>query len=252
MPEAATKAASIASQFKDPDLFREAAYIDGQWVTASKTFPVDNPATGEIIANVPDLGASETRQAIEAANRAFPAWSKKTAKERAVILRKWFDLLLANQEDLAKLMTLEQGKPLAEAKGEVAYAGAFIEWFAEEGKRIYGDTIPQHQSDKRIVVIKQPVGVVAAITPWNFPLAMIARKAGPALASGCTLVIKPAEQTPLSALALAVLGERAGVPKGVFNVITGSRSKSAANSPRIRSCASSPSPVPPKSASSSW
>ena len=222
MPEAATKAASIASQFKDPDLFREAAYIDGQWITASKTFPVDNPATGEIIANVPDLGASETRQAIEAANRAFPAWSKKTAKERAVILRKWFDLLLANQEDLAKLMTLEQGKPLAESKGEVAYAGAFIEWFAEEGKRIYGDTIPQHQADKRIVVIKQPVGVVAAITPWNFPLAMIARKAGPALASGCTLVIKPAEQTPLSALALAVLGERAGVPKGVFNVITGS------------------------------
>src|ERR1700722_1018686 len=196
MPEAATKTTSIASQFKDPDLFREAAYIDGQWVTASKTFPVDNPATGEIIANVPDLGASEARQAIEAANRAFPAWSKKTAKERAVILRKWFDLLLANQEDLAKLMTLEQGKPLAEAKGEVAYAGAFIEWFAEEGKRIYGDTIPQHQADKRIVVIKQPVGVVAAITP--------------------------AEQTPLSALALAVLGERAGVPKGVFNVITGS------------------------------
>src|SRR3984957_1031372 len=196
MPEAATKTTSIASQFKDPDLFREAAYIDGQWITASKTFPVDNPATGEIIANVPDLGASEARQAIEAANRAFPAWSKKTAKERAVILRKWFDLLLANQEDLAKLMTLEQGKPLAEAKGEVAYAGAFIEWFAEEGKRIYGDTIPQHQADKRIVVIKQPVGVVAAITP--------------------------AEQTPLSALALAVLGERAGVPKGVFNVITGS------------------------------
>ena len=156
MPETATKAVSIASQFKDPALFREAAFIDGQWVTASKTFSVDNPATGEIIANVPDLGASEARQAIEAANRAFPAWSKKTAKERAVILRKWFDLLIANQDDLAKLMTLEQGKPLAEAKGEVAYAGAFIEWFAEEGKRIYGDTIPQHQADKRIVVIKQP------------------------------------------------------------------------------------------------
>jgi succinate-semialdehyde dehydrogenase/glutarate-semialdehyde dehydrogenase len=222
MPETATKTATIASEFKDPKLFREAAYIDGQWITASKTFSVDNPATGEIIANVPDLGASETRQAIEAANRAFPAWSKKTAKERAVILRRWFDLLLANQEDLAKLMTLEQGKPLAEARGEVAYAGAFLEWFAEEGKRIYGDTIPQHQADKRIVVIKQPVGVVAAITPWNFPLAMIARKAGPALAAGCTLVIKPAEQTPLSALALAELGERAGVPKGVFNVLTGS------------------------------
>jgi succinate-semialdehyde dehydrogenase/glutarate-semialdehyde dehydrogenase len=222
MPETATKTATIASEFKDPKLFREAAYIDGQWITASKTFSVDNPATGEIIANVPDLGASETRQAIEAANRAFPAWSKKTAKERAVILRRWFDLLLANQEDLAKLMTLEQGKPLGEARGEVAYAGAFLEWFAEEGKRIYGDTIPQHQADKRIVVIKQPVGVVAAITPWNFPLAMIARKAGPALAAGCTLVIKPAEQTPLSALALAELGERAGVPKGVFNVLTGS------------------------------
>ena len=222
MPETATKTATIASEFKDPKLFREAAYIDGQWITASKTFSVDNPATGEIIANVPDLGASETRQAIEAANRAFPAWSKKTAKERAIILRRWFDLLLANQEDLAKLMTLEQGKPLAEARGEVAYAGAFLEWFAEEGKRIYGDTIPQHQADKRIVVIKQPVGVVAAITPWNFPLAMIARKAGPALAAGCTLVIKPAEQTPLSAMALAVLGERAGVPKGVFNVLTGS------------------------------
>jgi len=222
MPETATKTATIASEFKDPKLFREAAYIDGQWITASQTFSVDNPATGEIIANVPDLGASETRQAIEAANRAFPAWSKKTAKERAIILRRWFDLLLANQEDLAKLMTLEQGKPLAEARGEVAYAGAFLEWFAEEGKRIYGDTIPQHQADKRIVVIKQPVGVVAAITPWNFPLAMIARKAGPALAAGCTLVIKPAEQTPLSALALAELGERAGVPKGVFNVLTGS------------------------------
>ena len=222
MAETATKTASIASEFKDPKLFREASYIDGQWVTGSKTFPVDNPATGEIIANVPDLGAAEARQAIEAANRALPAWGKKTAKERAVILRKWFDLLLANQEDLAKLMTLEQGKPLAEARGEVAYAGAFLEWFGEEGKRIYGDTIPQHQADKRIVVIKQPVGVVAAITPWNFPLAMIARKAGPALAAGCTLVIKPAEQTPLSALALAELGERAGVPKGVFNVLTGS------------------------------
>ena len=220
----ATKAVSITTELKDQTLFREAAFIDGQWLGAKsgKTFAVDNPATGEIIANVPDLAAPETRDAIEAAHRAFPSWSKKTAKERAVILRKWFDLILANQEDLARLMTLEQGKPLAEARAEVAYAGAFIEWFAEEGKRIYGDTIPQHQPDKRIVVIKQPVGVVAAITPWNFPLAMIARKVGPALAAGCTLVIKPAEQTPLSALALAVLGERAGVPNGVFNVITGS------------------------------
>jgi succinate-semialdehyde dehydrogenase / glutarate-semialdehyde dehydrogenase len=224
MPDTATKSASIAGEFKDQNLFREAAYVDGQWLAAKsgKTFPVDNPATGEIIANVPDLGAQETRQAIEAAHRAFPGWSKKTAKERAVVLRKWFDLILANQEDLARLMTLEQGKPLAESRAEVAYAGAFIEWFAEEGKRIYGDTIPQHQADKRIIVIKQPVGVVAAITPWNFPLAMIARKVGPALAAGCTLVIKPAEQTPLSALALAALGERAGVPKGVLNVITGS------------------------------
>jgi succinate-semialdehyde dehydrogenase / glutarate-semialdehyde dehydrogenase len=224
MSNTATKSATIAGEFKDPGLFRESAYIDGQWLGAKsgKTFSVDNPATGEIIAVVPDMGGEEARQAIDAAHCAFPSWSKKTAKERAVILRKWFDLILENQEDLARLMTLEQGKPLAEARGEVAYAGAFIEWFAEEGKRIYGDTIPQHQADKRIIVIKQPVGVVAAITPWNFPLAMIARKVGPALAAGCTLVIKPAEQTPLSALALAELGERAGVPKGVVNVITGS------------------------------
>ena len=175
MPDTVTKSASIASEFKDQTLYREAAYIDGQWLAAKsgKTFPVDNPATGEIIANVPDLGAQETREAVEAAHRAFPGWSKKTAKERAVILRKWFDLILANQEDLARLMTLEQGKPLAESRAEVAYAGGFLEWFAEEGKRIYGDTIPQHQADKRIIVIKQPVGVVAAITPWNFPLAMI-------------------------------------------------------------------------------
>src|SRR5215475_1970770 len=224
MPEAATKTSSIASEFKDQKMFREACYVNGQWVGAAsgETFTVDNPATGDVIANVPNFGAAETRQAIEAANAAFPTWSKKLAKERAAILRKWFDLIIANQEDLARLMTLEQGKPLAEARAEVAYAGAFIEWFAEEGKRIYGDTIPQHQTDKRIVVIKQPVGVVAAITPWNFPLAMIARKLGPALAAGCTLVIKPAEQTPLSALALVELGDRAGVPKGVFNVITGS------------------------------
>jgi succinate-semialdehyde dehydrogenase / glutarate-semialdehyde dehydrogenase len=224
MPEAATKTASIASEFKDQKVFREACYVNGQWIhaTSGETFTVDNPATGEVIANVPNCGAAETRQAIDAAHAAFPAWSKKLAKERAAILRKWFDLILANQDDLARLMTLEQGKPLAEARAEVAYAGAFIEWFSEEGKRIYGDTIPQHQADKRIVVIKQPVGVVAAITPWNFPLAMIARKLGPALAAGCTLVIKPAEQTPLSALALAELGDRAGVPKGVFNVITGS------------------------------
>jgi succinate-semialdehyde dehydrogenase / glutarate-semialdehyde dehydrogenase len=218
-----TKLSSPVAELKDARLFREAGYVDGQWVQSNsgKTFKVDNPASGEIIGSVPNLGRAETKQAIEAANRAFPAWSKKTAKERAVVLRRWFDLLIENQEDLARLMTIEQGKPLAEAKAEVAYAGAFLEWYGEEAKRIYGDTIPQHQADKRIVVIKQPIGVVACITPWNFPLAMITRKAAPALGAGCTVVIKPAEQTPFSALALAELAERAGVPKGVFNIVTG-------------------------------
>src|SRR5687768_4532530 len=193
--------------------------------TASRaTVAVDNPATGEIIGTVPKFGASETRAAIEAAGRAFPAWRGTTAKERAVVMRRWFELMLANKEDLARLMTLEQGKPLVESRGEVAYAAAFLEWFGEEAKRVYGDTIPGHQPDKRIVVIKQPIGVVACITPWNFPLAMITRKAGPAIASGCTVVLKPASQTPFSALALAELAERAGVPKGVFNVVTGSAS----------------------------
>ena len=222
MPTAAT-ANNIAGEFKDSKLFREACYIDGQWVQAQSgsTFEVDNPATTATIGKVPNCGPGETKLAIEAAHKAFATWSKTTGKERAAILRKWYDLVMANQEDLAKLMTLEQGKPLAESKGEVAYAASFLEWFGEEAKRIYGDTIPQHQRDKRIVVIKQPVGVVASITPWNFPLAMIARKAGPALGAGCTMVLKPAEQTPFSALALAELGERAGVPKGVFNVITG-------------------------------
>jgi len=214
---------SPAAELKDARLFREACYVDGQWMQASSglTINVDNPATCEIIGRVPRLSAAETKKAIEAANRAFPAWSKKTAKERATVLRRWFDLMMASQEDLARLMTIEQGKPLAESRGEVAYAAAFLEWFGEEAKRIYGDTIPQHQADKRIVVIKQPVGVVACITPWNFPLAMITRKAGPAIAAGCTVVLKPAEQTPFSALALAELAERAGVPKGVFNVVTG-------------------------------
>jgi len=214
---------SPAAELKDARLFREACYVDGQWMQASsgQTISVDNPATCEIIGRVPRLSAAETKKAIEAANRAFPAWSKKTAKERATVLRRWFDLMMASQEDLARLMTIEQGKPLAESRGEVAYAAAFLEWFGEEAKRIYGDTIPQHQADKRIVVIKQPVGVVACITPWNFPLAMITRKAGPAIAAGCTVVLKPAEQTPFSALALAELAERAGVPKGVFNVVTG-------------------------------
>ena len=224
MQDIATKPSSAAGELKDPRLFREACYLDGQWIQSKSgaTINVDNPATGEIIGQVPKLGGAETKQAIEAANRAFPAWSKKTAKERAAVLRRWFDLMMANQEDLARLMTLEQGKPLAESKGEVAYAAAFLEWFGEEAKRVYGDTIPQHQADKRIVVIKQPIGVVACITPWNFPLAMITRKAGPAIGAGCTVVLKPASQTPFSALALAELAERAGVPKGVFNVLTGS------------------------------
>jgi succinate-semialdehyde dehydrogenase / glutarate-semialdehyde dehydrogenase len=207
----------------DHRLFRQAAYVDGQWIEATgrAAIEVDNPATGEIIGHVPKLGAEETKRAIEAANRALPGWRAKTAKERAGVLRRWFELVMANQHDLAKLMTLEQGKPLTESRGEVAYAASFLEWFGEEAKRAYGDTIPQHQPDKRIVVIKQPVGVVACITPWNFPLAMITRKAGPAIAAGCTVVLKPASQTPFSALALAELAERAGVPKGVLNVITG-------------------------------
>src|SRR6187200_3713125 len=194
-----------AFQLKDMNLFRQQCYIDGQWVDADdkSTLAVNNPADGLQIGTVPKMGAAETKRAIEAANAAWPAWRAKTAKERATILRKWFDLMMANQEDLAVLMTTEQGKPLAEAKGEVAYAASFIEWFGEEAKRVYGDTIPQHQADKRIVVIKEPVGVVACITPWNFPAAMITRKAGPALAAGCTVVIKPATQTPFSALALA-------------------------------------------------
>ena len=207
---------------KDIRLFREACYVDGQWIHGSQaTISVDNPATGEIIGKVPSLGAAEARQAIEAACQALKPWSAKTAKERAAILRRWFELVLENQEDLARLMTIEQGKPLTESRSEVIYGAAFLEWFAEEAKRVYGDTIPANQADKRIVILKQPVGVVACITPWNFPLAMITRKAAPALAAGCTVVIKPAEQTPFSALALAELAERAGVPKGVFNVITG-------------------------------
>jgi succinate-semialdehyde dehydrogenase/glutarate-semialdehyde dehydrogenase len=207
----------------DGRLFRQTCYIDGAWVSARSgaTIPVDDPATGAIVGTVPKLGVAETRDAIAAAEAAFPAWRKKTAKERAVVLRKWHDLMLANQDDLARLMTIEQGKPLAESKGEVVYAASFLEWFGEEAKRVYGDTIPGHQPDKRIVVIKQPVGVVACITPWNFPLAMITRKAGPAIAAGCTVVLKPASQTPFSALALAELAERAGVPRGVLNVITG-------------------------------
>ncbi len=213
-----------ALQLKDMTLFRQQCYIDGLWVDADdqSTLAVTNPADGLQIGTVPKMGAAETRRAIDAANAALPAWRAKLAKERSVILRKWFDLILANQDDLAVLMTVEQGKPLVESKGEIAYGASFIEWFAEEGKRIYGDTIPQHQADKRIVVIKQPIGVCAAITPWNFPNAMITRKAGPALAAGCTMIIKPASYTPYSALALCELAERAGIPKGVINVVTGS------------------------------
>jgi succinate-semialdehyde dehydrogenase/glutarate-semialdehyde dehydrogenase len=211
-------------KLKDPLLFRERGFIDGAWETADSgaTLPVRNPATHATLGSIPNMGAGETRRAIDAAAKALPPWGARTAKDRAVILRRWFDLILAHQEDLAILMTAEQGKPLAESKGEITYAASFIEWFAEEGKRLYGDIIPGHQSDKRIMVLRQPVGVVAAITPWNFPSAMITRKAGPALAAGCTMVLKPATLTPYSALALAELAARAGIPAGVFNIVTGS------------------------------
>jgi succinate-semialdehyde dehydrogenase / glutarate-semialdehyde dehydrogenase len=207
----------------DSDLFRQQAYIGGRWCDAESgaTIEVNNPATGEILGTVPRMGANETWRAIEAAKDAFSDWSRRPAKERSNLMRRWYDLIMANVDDLGALMTAEQGKPLAEAKGEVAYAASFIEWFAEEAKRVYGDTIPSPWKDRRLVVIKQPIGVCAAITPWNFPAAMIARKAGPALASGCTMLAKPAESTPFSALALAVLAERAGIPAGVLNVLTG-------------------------------
>ncbi|HDS0925848.1 MULTISPECIES: NADP-dependent succinate-semialdehyde dehydrogenase [Pseudomonas] len=211
-------------QLKDAQLFRQQAYINGEWLDADngQTIKVTNPATGEVIGTVPKMGTAETRRAIEAADKALPAWRALTAKERSAKLRRWFELMIENQDDLARLMTTEQGKPLAEAKGEIAYAASFIEWFAEEAKRIYGDTIPGHQPDKRLIVIKQPIGVTAAITPWNFPAAMITRKAGPALAAGCTMVLKPASQTPYSALALVELAHRAGIPAGVLSVVTGS------------------------------
>jgi succinate-semialdehyde dehydrogenase / glutarate-semialdehyde dehydrogenase len=209
---------------QDPDLFRQQAYIGGRWCDADSgaTLKVNNPATGGILGTVPMMTANETRRAIEAAKAAFIDWRRKPAKERSVLLRRWHDLIMSNVDDLGALMTAEQGKPLAEAKGEVAYAASFIEWFGEEAKRVYGDTIPSPWNDRRLVVIKQPIGVCAAITPWNFPAAMIARKAGPALASGCTMVARPATSTPYSALALAVLAERAGIPPGVLNVLTGS------------------------------
>jgi succinate-semialdehyde dehydrogenase/glutarate-semialdehyde dehydrogenase len=210
-------------QLKDPSLLQTKCYVDGEWQDADskQTFDVTDPATGAVIASVPKMGEAETRRAIDAANRAWPAWRKKTGKERGAILRKWFDLMIANIDDLALILTTEQGKPLAEAKGEIQYAASFIEWFGEEAKRTYGDVIPTVANDRRIVVTKEPIGVCAAITPWNFPAAMITRKVGPALAAGCPMIVRPADATPLSALALAVLAERAGVPKGVFSVVTG-------------------------------
>jgi succinate-semialdehyde dehydrogenase / glutarate-semialdehyde dehydrogenase len=210
-------------KLKDGKLLRELCFIDGAWTRADNGAALDvtNPATAQRLGSVPNMGAAETHRAIAAAAAALPAWRARTAKERAVIMRRWFDLMIVHQDDLATLMTAEQGKPLAESKVEIAYAASFIEWFGEEAKRLYGDIIPGHQADKRIMVLRQPVGVVAAITPWNFPAAMITRKAGPALAAGCTLVCKPATQTPYSALALAELADRAGVPAGVFNMITG-------------------------------
>eukprot|EP01030_Chromulinospumella_sphaerica_P013234 gene13234-biopygen11533 len=210
-------------QLKDTSLLRQQAYLNGAWRDADNgaTLAVHNPATGEQLGSVPLMGAGETRAAIAAANAAWPAWRKKTAKERATILRRWNDLILANAEDLAQLMTAEQGKPLAEARGEVAYGASFIEWFAEEAKRIAGETLASPWPDRRLLVTKEPIGVCAAITPWNFPIAMITRKVGPALAAGCTMVLKPAEATPFCALALAELAERAGVPPGVFSVVTG-------------------------------
>jgi succinate-semialdehyde dehydrogenase/glutarate-semialdehyde dehydrogenase len=211
-------------KLNDPTLLRQQCYIDGTWrdADAGGTLQVTNPATGVVLGTVPNMGTAETRTAIEAAAAAFPAWAARTAKDRATLLRRWHDLMLLNADDLAQLMTAEQGKPLGEARGEILYAASFIEWFAEEAKRVYGDVIPGHQPDKRIFVLRQPVGVVAAITPWNFPAAMITRKAGPALAAGCTFVCKPAAQTPYSALAMAELAHRAGIPRGVFSVVTGS------------------------------
>ncbi|MBT5433100.1 MAG: NADP-dependent succinate-semialdehyde dehydrogenase [Rhodospirillaceae bacterium] len=210
-------------KLSDSSLFRQQCYIDGAWCDADsgETIDVRDPATGATLGTIPRMGMGETRRAIEAANAAMPAWRAKTAKERAGILRKWFDLMLDNQEDLAIMMTMEQGKPIAESRGEIVYAASFIEWFAEEGKRIYGETVPQHMSDRRIMVLKEPIGVVGAITPWNFPSAMITRKAGPALAAGCTFVCKPATETPYSAFALCELAERAGIPKGVLNILSG-------------------------------
>lgn len=210
-------------QLNDSELLHQKCYINGEWLDAdnASTIEVTNPANGEVLGTIPNMGEQETQRAIDAANAALPAWRALTAKDRANKMRRWFELMMENQDDLGMIMTLEQGKPLPEAKGEIAYAASFIEWFGEEAKRVYGDTIPGHQPDKRIVVLKQPIGVTAAITPWNFPAAMITRKAGAALAAGCTMVIKPAAETPYSAFALAELAERAGIPAGVLNIVTG-------------------------------
>ncbi len=207
----------------DQRLFRQRCYVNGEWAEAEngRTVPVTNPVDGEVIGSVPDCGEAETRTALQAAEAALPGWRALPARERGAKLRTWFDLMMANQDDLALIMTTEQGKPLSESRGEIAYAASFIEWFAEEGRRAYGDVIPQHQADKRIVVLKQPIGVCVAITPWNFPAAMITRKAGAALAAGCTMVVKPALETPYSALALCELADRAGIPPGVLSVVTG-------------------------------
>ncbi len=215
-------------QLKDPTLLREHAYINGTWVNSIETFTVTNPANGDIIASVPNLTTDDASNAIKAAATAFPLWAAKTGKERAAVMRKWFDLMMANADDLAALMTAEQGKPLAEAKGEVAYGASFVEWFAEEAKRVSGDVPSSTWSDKRMVVLRQPIGVCAAITPWNFPIAMITRKVAPAIAAGCAIVIKPAEQTPLSALAMAELAHRAGMPAGVINILTADADRSIA------------------------
>ena len=214
---------NVTISISDQTLLRTQAYIDGEWVDSDsgETYEVTNPANGKIIAKVAKCGTAETRRAIEAAGRAMDAWRSKSAKQRAAIMRTWFNLMMENQEDLAQIMTAEQGKPLAESRGEIAYGASYIEWFAEEAKRVYGDTIPAPSGDKRIVVIKQPVGVVACITPWNFPNAMLARKIAPALAVGCSVVCKPANYTPLSAFAFAELGERAGIPAGVINLVSG-------------------------------
>lgn len=213
----------MSVSLRDPSLLRQAAVVGGRWIEANgEGVAVRNPSTGAVIGHVPKLGAAETREAIAAAKAAQRGWAARTAKERAGILRRWFNLMMDNQDDLGAILTLEQGKPLAEAKGEIAYGASFVEWFAEEARRVYGDIIPGHQPDKRILVFKQPIGVVAAITPWNFPNAMITRKAGPALAAGCAMVLKPASQTPFSAIALAVLAERAGLPLALFSVLTGS------------------------------